>query len=116
MKQQLATWTDVSANFSDLWQAKKLVVMGLFSYIVGLFWYIVVLHWVYYWLLRISRSRRREWVENFLGSEDYKFGDISRKFATNFTGKENYEFGDISKKLVDNIFGKRKRGNPNKDK
>jgi hypothetical protein len=51
-----------------------------------------------------------------LGSEDYKFGDISRKFATNFTGKENYEFGDISKKLVDNIFGKRKRGNPNKDK
>jgi len=48
---------------------------------------------------------------DLLEGKDYKFGDISRKFATGFTGKETYEFGDVSKKLMDNLFGKRKRGN-----
>ena len=62
--------------------------------------------------------RRREWVKDFLGTDEYRFGDISKRVATSFTGKDTYQFGDISKKVVDNIFGKRKRGTPkppNKD-
>ena len=41
-------------------------------------------------------------------SENYVFGDITKKAVSNFTGKDKYEFGDVSRKLADNLFGKRK--------
>ena len=59
----------------------------------------------------ISREvnrRRVEWVKSFLGEEaaaNYKFGDVSKKFATMITGKEEYQFGDVSKKIFGNLFG-----------
>ena len=42
-----------------------------------------------------------------LGTEDYEFGDLTKKAVQNFTGKDEYEFGDISKKLFNNLFGKK---------
>jgi len=49
-------------------------------------------------------------VKDYLGSEDYEFGDITKKALTSFTGKDEYEFGDVSKKILGDLFGPRKRG------
>ena len=43
--------------------------------------------------------RREKWVQDYLGTDDYEFGDLTKKAVQNFTGKDEYEFGDISKKL-----------------
>ena len=47
---------------------------------------------------REIESRRRQWVEDFLGreaAESYQFGDITKKALSGFTGKETYEFGKL---------------------
>ena len=57
----------------------------------------------------ISREierRRVEWVTEYLGKQDYAFGDITKKFVADFTGEEEYEFGDITKKAVSAFTGK----------
>ena len=38
-------------------------------------------------------------MQDYLGTDDYEFGDLTKKAVQNFTGKDEYEFGDISKKL-----------------
>jgi hypothetical protein len=36
--------------------------------------------------------RRAEWVKNTLGSEEYAFGDLTKKAVTGFTGKVSAAF------------------------
>ena len=59
--------------------------------------------------------RRQEWVKGYLGTDEYQFGDVTKKAVSDFTGKDEYEFGDISKKIfgevsegVNRLFGPRK--------
>lgn len=58
-------------------------------------------------------NRRRDWMKGFLGddaAEAYEFGDLTKKALSNFTGQDDYQFGDVSKKIFGDLFGKRKRG------
>mmetsp|Transcript_78803 Transcript_78803/g.157514 ORF Transcript_78803/g.157514 Transcript_78803/m.157514 type:complete len:104 (+) Transcript_78803:889-1200(+) len=55
-------------------------------------------------------KRRAVWVKEVLGSEEYAFGDLTKKAFTSFTGKDEYEFGDVTKKVLGG-FGKFLGGN-----
>lgn len=60
---------------------------------------------------REIESRRRAWVRDYLGSDAYQFGDLSKKAVSQLTGKAegDYQFGDITKTLGSKLFGPRKR-------
>jgi hypothetical protein len=49
--------------------------------------------------------RRAAWVQNYLDTEDYEFGELTKKALTSFTGKGDYEFGDVTKKLLGGFGG-----------
>ncbi|CAE8601465.1 unnamed protein product [Polarella glacialis] len=62
-------------------------------------------------LLSDTLEATRRGITDFTGSNEYKFGDISKaafsKFSTqalsrvsNYTGKDDYEFGDLSKATI----------------
>ena len=55
---------------------------------------------------REIERRRVEWVTSYLGTSDYKFGDLTQKFVRDITGKEDYEFGDVTRKAVSSFTGK----------
>lgn len=58
-------------------------------------------------------ERRKKWVQDYLGeeaAENYKFGDLTKKFLGDYTGKgDEYQFGDATKKFVGDLFGGKKK-------
>lgn len=50
-------------------------------------------------------------MRDYLGSDAYQFGDLSKKAVSQLTGKAegDYQFGDITKTLGSKLFGPRKR-------
>jgi len=48
-------------------------------------------------------------MKDFLGTDDYEFGDITKKLVSNFTGKDTYKPGDITRAAIDKFFAPRKR-------